>query len=107
MFETHGVYHAMRRASILALLAFAATAPAFAAGLYGDCEVLFVAGKAPQAPGSVAITPLCEEDSDTVFFASGYSKRDNHGAWSAYRLDEEQITEMTEHPLRRPHVKFH
>ena len=56
MFATHDVYHAIRRASLLALLAVASMAPAYAAGPYGDCDVLFVAGKAPQAPSSVAIT---------------------------------------------------
>lgn len=75
-----------------------------AAGSFGDCSVLFVGGKAPRAPDEA--TPLCEEDGGVVFFASGYSKRDNHGYWSAYRLDEEQIVEMNENPRDRPNVKF-
>ena len=92
------------RAGVVLMLAFVALPPVFAAG-FGNCAVLFVDRKAPKAPASDVVVPLCEEDSDTVFFATGYSKRDNHGYWSAYRLDEEQIAEMPEHPTR-PNVKF-
>lgn len=71
---------------------------------YGACNDLFVGRKAPQAPHQV--TPLCEEDEGVVFFASGYSKQDNRGYWSAYRLDEDQIQEMKDNPRPRPNVKF-
>lgn len=39
-------------------------------GPYGNCEVLFVGGKAQRAPSQVRVTPLCEEDDDTMLFAS-------------------------------------
>jgi endonuclease G, mitochondrial len=71
---------------------------------YGDCSVLFAEGKVPRAPDQV--TPLCEEDGGVVFFATGYSKRDNHGYWSAYSLSEDQIQEMENDPLPRPKVSF-
>src|SRR5437764_1278974 len=90
---------------LFALLFAALASSANAAGLYGDCSVLFVNGKAPKAPHTV--TPLCEERTDAVFFASGYSKPDNHGYWSAYRLEEEQIDEMEQLHLPRPNVRFH
>jgi DNA/RNA endonuclease G (NUC1) len=94
----------VRRASVFAMLAFAVAAPVCAAGPYGDCYVLFVEGKAPQAPN--AVTPLCEKRDDAVYFATGYSKRDNYGYWSAYRLDEEQIDEIDQLGLPRPNVQF-
>src|SRR5262249_6349502 len=59
---------------------------------------------APRAPEPV--TPLCEEDKEVVFFATGYSKSDNHGYWSAYRLDEEQVSEINNTPHSRPNMKF-
>jgi DNA/RNA endonuclease G (NUC1) len=96
----------MRR--ILLAIALAALLPAaatHAASPYGDCEVLFVDGKAPKAPH--AVTPLCEARTDAVFFATGYSKTENHGSWSAYRLDQEQAIDVEEHPLPRPNVTFH
>jgi hypothetical protein len=94
----------VRRASVLAMLVFAVAAPVCAAGPYGDCYVLFVEGKAPQAPN--AVTPLCEKRDDAVYFATGCSKRDNHGYWSAYRLDEEQIDEIDQLGLPRPNLQF-
>lgn len=71
---------------------------------YGDCTVVFAQGKAPRAPDQV--TPLCEEDAGVVYFATGYSKRDNHGYWSAYSLSEEQIQEMKDNPHDRPSISF-
>lgn len=93
------------RAGVVLMLAFAVLPVAYA-GSYGNCDVLLVEGKAPKAPAPDVVVALCEEDSDAVFFATGYSKRDNHGYWSAYRLDEEQITEMDQLHLPRPNVKF-
>ncbi len=58
----------------------------------------------PSAPDDV--TPLCEESDGIVFFASGYSKQDNRGYWSAYKLDEEKIEEMNENPKDRPQIQF-
>jgi len=84
--------------------ASSARAPAGSVTSYGTCKEVFVGGKAPVAPDEV--TPLCEEEDGVVFFASGYSKRDNHGYWSAYRLDEEKIAEMTENPRDRPKMQF-
>src|SRR5262249_10287821 len=71
---------------------------------YGRCQVLFVGSKAPRAPEPV--TPLCEEDQGVVFFATGYSKPDNHGYWSAYHLDEEQVAEINQGGHSRPKIKF-
>ena len=104
MFATVSLLKLVRHSGVVALLVFAAMSPAYAAGPYSDCEVLFVGGNAPKAPS--AVTPLCEEDPDSVFFATGYSKKDNHGYWSAYRLDEEQIVEINTFNLPRPNVRF-
>lgn len=71
---------------------------------YGACKEVFATGKPPIAPDDV--TPLCEESDGIVFFASGYSKQDNHGYWSAYKLDEEKIDEMNENPKDRPQIQF-
>ena len=107
MYSTHrsGPVRLILKCGVLATLILLVVLPAYAAGPYGNCEVLFVGKKAPRSPGPAA-TPLCAEDKDTVFFATGYSKRDNHGAWSAYRLEEDQIAQMTENPLPRPNMKF-
>jgi len=94
----------MRRI-LFALWLVAILSSAQAAGVYGDCSVLFVNEKAPTAPQ--AVTPLCEDRTDAVYFATGYSKQQNHGYWSAYRLDVEQAVETVENPLPRPHVIFH
>lgn len=107
MFSAHSVGRVPRlvyRLGVFVAVALVALPTVVAAGPYGSCEVLFVGGKAPRAPHQV--TPLCEENEDTVFFASGYSKRDNRGYWSAYRLDQDQVEEMNENPLPRPNVRF-
>src|SRR4051812_33829971 len=69
--------------ALSALLLFSLPISAYAAPSFGNCKVLFVGQKAPVSPGAT-VTPLCAEDTDAVFFATGYSKQDNHGAWSAY-----------------------
>lgn len=81
----------------------AAGRDALSAAAFGACQGLFVNGKPPRAPE--ATTPLCEEDAGVVFFASGYSKRDNRGHWSAYRIDQEHA-EALEDPLPRPKMQF-
>lgn len=93
------------RFAILLTLIFLTLSPAFAAGPYGNCEILFVGKKAPISPDPFVI-PLCEEDNDFVFFATGYSKSNNRGSWSAYRLSDEMVELMNEDPLPRPKMKF-
>lgn len=83
----------------------AAVPAAYAASAYGNCDVLFATRKPPSV-SDITVTPLWEEDDNFIFFATGYSKSDNHGLWSAYRLDDYQIEGMIENPLPRPNVQF-
>ena len=78
--------------------------PVYAAG-FGNCKVLLV-GKKPPTISNDKITPLCAEDADAVFFATGYSKKTNHGAWSAYRLGPDQVRQIKDLNLPRPNQKF-
>ena len=82
----------------------AASSTGPSAGNWGDCKTVFVGGKAPQAPEST--TALCEEEGGVVFFASGYSKKENHGKWSAYRFDDDILQKMDELHLKRPKITF-
>ncbi len=91
---------------VLGIIVWLAAVPVgYAASPYGNCDVLFATQEPPSVSG-IAVTPLCEEDDNFVFFATGYSKSDNHGLWSAYRLDEDQVQLMIDNPLPRPRVQF-
>lgn len=70
------------------------------ASQYGICAEIFVAERPPTVRGK-QITPLCEGDGEIAYFATGYSKADNRGIWSAYWVDRERVQSIEESTGKR------
>lgn len=90
-------------ASILAS-AFVNAAALAGSNAYAACKAVFY-DDPPKVPDR-DIVPLCERKGNQVFFASGYSEKDQRSIWSAYRLTAAMVQRIDDSDLDRSGYGF-
>ena len=91
-------------ASALPSITLAAAASSARSNAYAACKLAFY-DEPPKVPDR-EITPLCERKGDQVFFASGYSEKDQRSIWSAYRLTARMVKRIDDSTLDRNDFGF-
>ena len=81
-----------------------ATAATASSSPYVRCKIVFY-DEPPKVPAR-EIVPLCERKGNQVFFASGYSEKDQRSIWSAYRLTARMVQRIDDSDLDRAGYGF-